>query len=280
MHIPPRLIRFSSVLKTSLTLAVLVAIIPLVHGAEVATLGFTDENGATSFDQYPGTASGGGWDTAWALNTAVGGTGATTAIVSHADPIGAGGRYLAVTSTATTDSALNRSFDGTMAGQLITAPYRVIFDFRVDALASFNTATSYITITDNVVNSAGSINTGSSFIIRAHGAMNGTAKALVWSFYDGEKNNGAFKSTRFSSSTMGLTAGTTYSFVIDVYPASRTYNVSIDDGTFMVVAKELGFRKSTARGGDYLVFNTKNNPSGGSISYSLDNISVSPISER
>jgi hypothetical protein len=269
-----RILRSSIELKASLALAVAaIAFVPSTLTAAVSTLGFTDGTGTTSFDQYTGS-TGGGWDTTWATS----GTASTVSVI-NTNPISGGGNYLSVGNTNTTgDAPIFRSFDGAASGQLITSPYRVSYSLRVDTLGNFNNTNDYISLSDNTT--TGGAGTNSTFLIRAYGATTGTATGGVWAFHNGTQN-GTFSTNLFQSSTMAVTAGVTYSFTIDVNPLTRTYDVSIYDGSTTVSATGLGFRKSANTGADYLNFTTKNDVASASdsIIYSLDNIAVGAIPE-
>ena len=263
----------ASSLKKSLALALVVACVPGALSAAVSTLGFTGGTGTASFDQYTGIA-GGGWNGAWGSS----GT-ASTVAVSSTTPIGSGGNYLSVINTNTTgDSPIYRQFDSTL-GQSVTAAYQVSYSLRLDTLGNFNNVNDYISLSDSAT--SGGTSTTSSFFIRAFGAVSGTANAGVWAFYNGPQNGGGYNSNLWINSSMALTAGTTYSFTINIDPTTKTYSVSIFDGSTTATATGLGFRSNSFSGGSYLNFTTRNDAATTSdtIAYSLDNISVSAIPE-
>lgn len=242
------------------------------HAAIVAN--FTDGTGTSLPDQYAG-AAGSGWLGAWGTTA---NPAAPTIAIANASPVNGGGNYLTVASSNNNDNAFGRRFDGSATGVNITLPVTITFDIRIDTLTGWNSSTDYITL--HASNAAAGTNynvsANSSFIIRGYGASPLTGKnANEWLFYNGAATGaGGLDVTRFQNSGMTIATGTTYSFTVTNDPATKTYSVSIFDGTTTVSSSNLGWRASTASNG--IAFNQRVNLGTDVIGYSLDNISIVP----
>lgn len=250
----PRLI------ATALTLPAL----PVLAGVSAK---FTDGN--TPFDQYPGS-QGGGWNQGWDV-TPNGNQPFLT--VDDADPLGVTtGNYLAVTSNGTSDNAFGRLFDGSgVTGVNISQDHTITFDLRIDTLSGWNANTDYITIHGSTSIANYNVQSNASFIIRAHGAANGSAVANRWAF----NNGGSTGAISWVDSGMELFEGITYSFTITSHPSTKTYDVSINDGTNTVSQTGLNWRHTTnSPPSNVLAFNQRVSSAADSVGYSLDNIKV------
>jgi hypothetical protein len=228
---------------------------------------FTDGN--TTGDQFPGS-QGDGWLQGWGVTK--NGT-QPSLTVDDADPLSVtSGNYLAVTNNGTGDNGFGRLFDGTgTTGVNITQAHTITFDVRIDTLNGWNANTDYITIHGSASSSTYNVQTNASFIIRAYGAASGNAVANRWAFNNGS-STGAIS---WVDSGMELVAGTTYSFSITSYPATKTYDVSINDGTTTVSQMGLNWRNTTnSPVSTVLAFNQRVSSAADTVGYSLDNVRI------
>lgn len=76
---------------------------------------------------------------------------------------------------------------------------------------------------------------------------------------------------------VGLVEGGTYSFVIEVNPATASYSASVTTGVGSGSASDLGFRNGAVNGaGDYFLFGRNTNSEGEEWGFSYDNVFVVP----
>lgn len=193
-------------------------------------------------------------------------------MVANSNPISGNGNYLSVTNSGSTaDGSVTRAFDGLSSA----SAYTLSFSLRLDYIAGWNNNTDYVTLSGGS-SAAGNPSSTSSFLIRAYGNTIGTASAFRWSFYNGNQDSGGFNANLWVSSTMAVTEGTTYNFLINVNPTARTYSATINDGTTSVNSGTMGFRTSAFDGGSFVQFNMRNDIASDTSIISLDNLAVVP----
>jgi hypothetical protein len=239
-------------------------------GAGTITAHFEGGAGTSATDQVPGVA-GSGWTGPWSTGTLSSTNTAFTA-ASTSPLTTSGGQYLRAVITATnTDSGVGRPFtnnNGT-TGVDGTKPVTISFDFRLDASnAGFTGSNEHITLNGNsdLVSSSGS----TTWLIRLVGGSN-----PVWQFYNGGRDGGSFNSSLLVSSGMNAVPGVTYTFKLSITPATRTYSITLTNGSSTVTVNNLGFRtSSTVLGNTFGVF-AKKDSSADMLAFALDRIEIS-----
>ncbi len=239
-----------------------------VRGASI-TADFEGGAGTAAPDQLPGM-SGAGWTGPWTS----GNLASNNVTLTNTDtaPLATGaGRYLRTAITAVNaDSGVGRSFNTSAPPTGIdpTKPVTVRFSFRLDATNSgFTGATEHITLNGNsgLVSSSGS----TTWLIRI---PSGTSPK--WQCYNGARDSGSFSASRLVDSGMAVVPGTTYDFTIEANPATRTYAVTINNGSTTASVTNLGFRTSTASLGDTIGVFARKDAAGDSLSFCIDKISI------
>ncbi len=228
---------------------------------------FTGGVTTTQADGYTGMA-GSGWVGPW--TTAVSGCSFSNTVLSTT-PLGGGGNYLkanliAGTAAGSYSGAIGRKFDTTLVSP--TAPYSVTYKIRLD---------SAMTIQSDAVLVFGDVGTGyvwgtgptNTWVVSGY-YNNGSP---VWSVLNGDRAGG---STRVVT-TMPLVVGTVYTMVVNVDPVTKSWTVSIGNGTTQYTSSTLGFRNAAASGsGNTLYFGAVVRDTTGTLGYSLDSLSVTP----
>lgn len=265
--------------------------VPVVQ-AEVIVANFTEGNGSTFVDQYPGIP-GDGWTFQWVAQTAfpsnVGFTGGTPTVVNTV-PLNGGGNYLSVSAQRIEGAGLAgldvvRSYD-TYGDISLTTDHRIEMDYRFDGASGFegDNISVFAAGTANPFPQADSAINTWSWLIRAYGTTTGTAAANTWAVYDGLQDDGAFDVDKFVDTALGLIAGDVYHFIIDVQPALRTWDVTIIN-----TATSESF-STTGLGFNTSLFQTQrilhaaaeigDGTAGDSLAFSLDSILISvPVPE-
>lgn len=244
-----RAVRFVAALSA----AVLLLVSTMAQAAVVDNLHFTDGNGSTSVDQYPGIA-GTRWLEPWTD------IGSVIATVTDVDPLNGGGNYLSIT--------------GVEAGQGVTrrflAPtdysYRLELDLRVDSLPEAASLT---------------LSTGSSRLIYTNDRNYIQTKANVsngvggeWYFEWYRESDG---SVQRQYSGIDLLEGTVYHFDFWIDPVAKTYVPSVSDGVDTFVGTALAFRNQDAAvSNPFFELGAQSVSDTGTLSYSLDNIRLVP----
>ena len=243
-------------------------ILPLVRAVVAGTV----TNGPTgileNFDNsFPAGPGQNGWSSAWNY------TSLPAPVVLSRTPLNGGGNYLVFTQTAAADSALRRTYLGSLAA---TNYETIRLNLRVDAMTNFTTTSDYVTVTDGTVSIGGS-SAESSFIIRVYGASpGGTMPGMAWALYNGGKNRGSYSAANWVNSGMALVACRVYSFVIVLHPMPLTYDVTISDGLSSITKTNLGFRDNAFALPNTLVFNARIANTNSPLAVAVDSISVSP----
>jgi len=227
---------------------------------------FTPGTLVSHVDGYTGT-SGAGWLDGWSTHTS---SSTFTNIVSAASPLRSGGNYLAatlnVTGTATSASgAIGRKFDTRAVND--TLPYSVAFDIRLDS-AMANGSDKLLAFGDVSTSYVFSTGSGNTFCIQ--GIYNGGSP--VWTLLNGSRDGSGGSTV---NTGVALTQGAVYRFLVNVDPPSRSWTVSIDDGSSTYQSGALGYRAaSSSEGGNTLYFGAAVRNTTAHLSYSLDHVVV------
>lgn len=235
---------------------------------------FSDGNGSSLPDQYPGIA-GAGWSDGW---QSVG----VAATVTSGSPVNLGGNYLSVSALEGGDG-LGRAFSnfGSDGSGIDTgSPYDIQFDYRIDVMpdiGQLNNINGRLQIIGSYAMNPNTDSSNSFFIFAGSGlAGNGAGTTPVWQFYNGRKN-GTWNSSCVVNSGMKVYVGNVYHFMIGMEPADREYSVMIDDlddAAGPVYLAGLGFRRSTFLTKPYTIFSVQTGTTGtGQIS--IDNFKIS-----
>lgn len=112
-------------------------------------------------------------------------------------------------------------------------------------------------------------------MVGANGAGGGLTPGL-WYFYD-RNTSDAFSGANMYFTDVPLVPGVTYSFVIEVNPATASYAASITSSAGSDSASNLGFRNGAVGGaGDYLLFGGTTSEAGENLGFSYDNVFIVP----
>jgi len=243
-----------------LTGALCFAIMPHAQGALIQAdfdHGGSDASpNTTDIDAYPGTV-GGGWTSAW---NKPGSAGTKTAAVVNTSPFGIGGNYLTlnVSGNANQDGFVQRSYGSPVD---LTERHIVSFDYRLQADA-FSTGQDIVQLWD--------VASGVSWYIIAYGDRNN------WQVYNGDRADGGFTFSRVLDTGMPFTPGTDYSFEIDVKPTTRSWDVTISDGTLSQTMTNLGFRTSAFSARGNLQFGGRISSTGETHVHAIDSLQIVP----
>lgn len=250
--------------------------------AGVVQARFSDPQGSTYPQQYPGT-SGDGWAGAWVASGAASGT------VVNTTPLQSGaGNYVSVTRTAGTSGQEGIYRQWSSATRPTSEFTRLTFDVRIDSsTAVFDSANDNLTITARPVPGAASGN-DSTFYIRAYGAARGDLQAREWGVFNGTPGViDGFQDALIRPTGMICVPGVTYTFTIDLFAASTsgttggkthgTYDVTISDGTDVVHFLNAGFRTDSYQSGGYLSFATQQSNTTDNLTFSVDSIELTSI---
>lgn len=232
--------------------------------AVTLTLDFAGGEGTASVDQYAGKA-GDGWATGWTVGrsqTAIGFTGTVTndtPLYSNGDNyLKASMTSLGESSTGAQQAGVRRKIDSSVID--LTAAFSYSFYFRADDDWSSNSA-------QYMIFSNGSAASGTSN--DSTWAITSTAQAASkWTFRSGSSD---------VVSTMAVTAGTTYFFTINTNPATKSYTVTISNGTTTYDSPSLAWRSSAKTEAEFLHFVVKDTTqaTAATMEFSLDHLTLS-----
>jgi hypothetical protein len=199
------------------------------------TNNFTDGEGSSSADQYPGTASD-GWLDSWTATFGnsnngnnIGYLGVEPHVITTS-PLGSGGNYFNF-GFANAECAMRRSYTNN-AELDKTQAHLIEFDFRCNFLGTFSSGNDNISLTSRKP-SPTSTNPGSdsTWWIKAQGASDGSAPFGVnsrWNFYHGATNdNGSSSGVMITSTNVPFFVGTNYHFRITQDVVTKTYQVTV-----------------------------------------------------
>ncbi|MFN2165678.1 MAG: hypothetical protein ACK2U9_05415, partial [Anaerolineae bacterium] len=237
-------------------------------GAEVVSIhaDFTDGDGVTLPDQYPG-APGDGWLEDWNVFSD-----ASTAGVYDTSPLNGGGNYLSFTEnntgTATTFAYLSRLIDPeAVVIDKSYQPHRMRADIRLDTPTNANV--NMVFFNSYEANSNIGLGASNGFEIRTLVADG------VWQWTVRDLN------ARIPTGIIPE-QGTVYTIEVTIYPSNveTVYDATITDGVNTFTATNLQYRyigdaTDPLRAMDNICFGLRDGPEAGQASISLDNISVS-----
>ncbi len=255
-------------IPTVLVSAVLMTILmPGVTSAAIVA-NFDGGAGNTQVDQYVGIA-GNGWTSPWSTNNAD-----MTVTVSNTTPLNSGGNYVTATTTNASARSVKRTY-GNHEEVNLAALHVISFDWRFDGnIAQFSANSDRLSIADGSTGGNGESG-ATAFLIRAHGADRGTATGLQWALYNGGQDNAAdIDDNLWVNSGMSFQAGVVYSFKIALDPVSRTYDVTIKDGSTTVTVEDLGFWTSSNTVAGTLNFMSRKSAGADNLAFSFDTVSI------
>ena len=265
------------------TSTVLIQSITSTSVVTMVTAYFTDGNGSSTAQQYPGIA-GDGWRGGWT------GTSLITPWVTNTSPLQPGtGNYLSVTRTSGSGSGSQEGAYRQWSENVVptTNFSRLTFDYRLEPNANFISAADVYTVSINSVPGASS-GGNSTVYIRAFGAATGAMAAREWCVFNGDPGvaNG-YDIARFRPSGLIAQPGVTYHFTVDIYAGSGagvsngktngTYDVTITDGTNTVTVINSGFRSAAYSAGGYLAFAMQQDNATDNLAFSVDSIVMTPL---
>lgn len=213
---------------------------------------FNGVNSSLEVDGYPGTA-GNGWATPWsASNTGVK-VNATTAnpIEGPDDP------YIVVTASGNNDQTIRRQYEAYSSidpaeAHHVTWKWR--FDGNMDEMDTFDDRIHFF---GNSTAKSGTDASLSWLISYAPGQGSYTIPEDEWWFYDSKKSgtyNSSYNIASMVPTSIGLEPGVVYSFDVELFPETGTYNatISTDDESF--TAEGMTFRNGGKGAYDWLHF--------------------------
>ncbi len=244
---PGRCARFSRPSFSGLLVAGLLGLSALAATAQITNT-FTDGEGSTTSDQYPGTAENGwveGWNFQFGVNSGAAGFFGTDPIVTNTNPLFASGNYFNW-GMANSESSMRRKFVST--GDLNSGLAHIVeFDLRMDSfLGTFTSASDGVSICTRRTLGT-DVGGNATFWIRAQAANDGSAplaKAGSWNFYDGGALSSSDASGNFTNSAgvVPFAIGRAYRFKVQLNPVTKTYVGSVTDGTNTFTTAQLRYK--------------------------------------
>lgn len=159
-----------------------------------------------------------------------------------------------------------------------TVAHTVTFDFRWDsALTTFTSFADRVHIAGSA-NTNTNTNATTTWSVGVVGGSSGSTAMtpLVWYFHDRNISNAIITENMYFTA-VPLVPGVTYSFVIQVDPATASYSASITSSVGSDSASNLGFRNGEVNGAsDYLLFGGNVSDVNESIGFSFDNLMIVP----
>jgi hypothetical protein len=231
-----------------------------VLGSAMATF----EGAAGTSDSYPGVA-GSGWQAGWVTTQGTGSPGSNgVGTLTNTTPLKSGSNnYVAFTNTPNPNfipAAVSRQLNTTTKDY--QQKFTLSFDLRLDSVGS--SAGAFLFASNRYATNTAS-GAESAIMIDTSG---GTSS--VWQVSNGNRDT----TFVYVNSTVAVTVGTTYSFVIDVDPTASKFDVKINGTDVNVNAStpQFTFRCADTNALQQSIFAFKSG--GASTSFSLDNVSV------
>jgi len=268
------------------------AIVAMIASATAATA-------LENFESYsPGTTlslplnGGTGWNGAWVTA----GTTTASGVVSSATPLNGGNQYLDTDLSNTAAGAAMGIGRGLQDGAP-TGNFTVSFEWRPDNLTGWGGSANdrfefYSSSSGATVNSAGTGGnaTTSPYLLGVFGAARGanytasSAAGQLFGVYSAVNTNDGFSGDRYfelgsvatggNGTTLAMTAGTTYTFTIEVFSDTQTWNVAVTDG--VTTASSTGLKWWGTNTQPFIGFGARGSAGGETRSFSVDNVSVVP----
>ena len=242
--------------------------VPLSAG--VITADFTAGTGTAAADQVPGIA-GSGWSCPWSAGN-LPAANISFAAADSPELFAGGGPHLCAAVTAVNAGAsVGRAFVNTNGSVGVdgTKPVTLRFDFRLDAAnTGFTGSSEHVTLNGNagLVSSSGS----STWLIRIPAGA-----SPQWQFYNGNRDNGAYNAALLVNSGISAVPGVTYSFTLSIVPSTRTYAVTITNGTDAATVNNLGFRSSATTLGDTFGLFAQKDSAADVLAFAIDRLEIS-----
>jgi hypothetical protein len=200
--------------------------------------------------------------------------------------VAGGGKYVQVINrTHPTDGTLapNRSYsikkrmDSTVID--VRNPHTISFDFRLDSgLTTFTTFNDRLFLAGTSPTSSIDTTDADTWGIGVVGGDDGRGmQALQW-YFQNHKKSDQFNGENMHFTGIQIEQGVTYSFIIEVDPASYTYTATISSSTGASATQaNLSFRNQNAGAlGDLLLFGGRTSSAGEDLRFSMDNIIIVP----
>lgn len=233
-----------------------------------------------------------GWSGAWVTA----GTTTASGVVSATTPLDGGNQYLDTDLTNTAAGAAMGLGRG-LADGAPTGNFTVSFDWRPDSLTGWGGSANdrfefYSSSSGATVNSAGlgGNTTTSPYLLGVFGAARGanytasSAAGQLFGVYSAVNTNDGFSGDRYfvlgsvatggNGTTLAMVAGTTYSFTIEVFSDTQTWNVAVTDGTTTASSTGLKWWGTTTQ--PFIGFGARGSAGSETRSFSVDNVSVVP----
>jgi hypothetical protein len=248
-----------------------------------------DNASGTGVDTFPGVA-GEGWAGPWQERAEF--VNATATVTSANELHPDDGNYLSISTVNTLDIegidisstySLSRSYETGMDIDL-TQDHTIEFTVRIDELyidTPYSAMTSYEDRYEisgsNTPDGIFSTNPTSTFSILARGSSSAYT-ARQWVFADGNQQGGI---SSYVESGISLVEGGIYDFSVSLDVATRTYDVTVTDGSTTCTIEGLGWRTGADEVGGWLNFDMQSD----AYSYheiramSIDNIRISQVPE-
>lgn len=281
---------------------------PVVRGllfAALLTPALHAQSIIETFDSHPGSA-GNGWVGGWATNRNPSGGANGEAIInvgtSSSSPLNNGGQYLTVTETTSASGsasqfnvATSRRYES-FGDVDVTKGHVITFDIRIDSFGGFNHGGDFIGAFGHTDPSNFSNNfvAASSWTVRVFGAAQNTGPdrdttpAFAWGVHNGDRAGGSYSGSNIvplkdeQGNTLTAQVGVVYTVTVVNHVETGYYDVYVTDGSVTVSATALGYRTSNwgenAKNTAAIAFQAQVNAIGKSAAFSVDNISISPIS--
>ncbi len=258
--------------------------IMLAAGSSFADL--DDFDGYSVGDELTAPLSGGtGWDGEWVSANAT----AVTGVVQNADSLNAGGQYLDV-DLANASGGQAMGIGRQLADGAPQGDYTVSFLWRADTLGAFNSSNDrfefYSSSSAGSVNGAGSGGNAetSPYLMGVFGASRGANYPAggIFGVYNPVNTGDGFSGDRYfflGDETIGgdgtiidLVEDTTYSVTIDVHVDSKTWDVSVSDGSSTASASGLKWWGSDTQ--PFIGFGARGDTENEVRSFSVDDVQV------
>lgn len=259
----------------NLTIAALLCAASSAFGATIAH--FDDGVGTGSVDAYTGMA-GGGWLGAW-TNASVNGSTVSGTVLNTTPLVSGSGNYLratlngSATNNANTQGYTGRVIDPTAFD--FAEPIVLSFDFRPDT--AFSSASSQFRILQNAPGMTGATGPNNLWTITS-----GVTATPTWNFGGSATPGGTFAN---NDSGISVVTGHVYSFELTLDMTNKSYvgTVTDLDTNASFTSGVMYFRYQTSVTTTALEFGallaTGGATTGQSMSFSVDNISISQVPE-
>ncbi|MBN1911277.1 MAG: PEP-CTERM sorting domain-containing protein [Pirellulales bacterium] len=252
---------------------------------------FDGGNTDTVVDAFQGMR-GDGWEDAWAYGGS--NTTSTPTVVMPGDSgfdelkTSESGAYLRVVNSheaATSYAGVRRSYEAYDEGIDWSRDHRVQFSLRIDEdlSQSFSDGNDRYQISD-LNHARFNANESATWLITSFGGTGSIADyddVGVWVFYDGEGIGGSWNIERNVPSTVAIVSGEVYDFTIEVDTDTHTYVATVSNDSYGTFTTDpLGWRRSVAEIGGYLLFDTRSSDAGETRAFSVDSIIISQTPQQ